>query len=99
MHDAEHKDHVILVDDVVHHPEVADTEPVKRVSDALDCPDRLAPNPTRLRSVFGEPFERLGDPGANLRWRLRERLGRGGGQLDSIQAQPRSLRLVVRPTA
>lgn len=67
MHDAEHEDHLILVDDVIHHAVVANAEPVKRVSDALDCLDRLAPDPTRLRSVIGEPLERFGDPVANLR--------------------------------
>lgn len=67
VHDAEHQDHPVLVDHVMHHAVVANTEPVKRVSDALDCLDRLAPDPTRLRSVFGEPFQRSGDPVANLR--------------------------------
>ncbi len=67
MHDAEHEDHLVLDDDVVHHAVVANAEPVKRVNDALDCLDRLAPYPTRLRSAIGEPLERFGDPVANLR--------------------------------
>lgn len=67
MHDAEHEDHLILVDDVIHHAVVANAQPVKRVSESLDCLDRLTADPTWLRSVVGELLQRFGDPAANLR--------------------------------
>lgn len=67
MDHAEHEDHLILVDDVIHHPVVANAKPMKRISESLNCLDRLTADPTWLRSVFGEFLQGFDDPTANLR--------------------------------
>ncbi len=67
MDDAKHEHHLVLVDHVIHHAVVANTEPMERVTDALDRLDRFALDPARSRSILRQPFERLGDPFANLR--------------------------------
>lgn len=51
MHDAQHQDDMILIDDVVHHAVVADPNSVKRVAHALDRLDRLSADATGLGSV------------------------------------------------
>ncbi len=67
MHDAEHQDHAVLVDSVVHHAIVADAESVERVTHSLDRLDGLAADATRPGGLTRQLLESLPSPRAELR--------------------------------
>ncbi len=99
MNDAKDQDHLVFVDDVVHHPGVADAESVERVAHTLDRLDGLAADATRRRDVPSQLLKSLLHPGTDLGRQLLERLGCRRPELDAIRTQTRSPRLVVRPLA
>lgn len=99
MHDAEHEDHSVLVDHVVHHAVIAYAESVERVAHAADGLDRLAADPTLLARVIPQLLQSLPEPPLDLRRELPERASGRWSEFDREGGQPRSLRLVVRPFA
>ena len=99
MDDAEHQDHSILVDDVVHDPVVAHAQPVERVARALDGLDRLAADATWLRCIDGELLESPSDPFLEVGGQLLEGTNRAGRKLDVEGGQSSSLSRVPRPFA
>lgn len=97
MHDAEHEDHAVPVDHVVHDAVVPDTEPMERVPGSLDRLDGLAADALGLRRARGELLQGLADPPLEVGCQLLEGPDGGGGQLDAVGVQGSSSRLVVRP--
>ena len=55
--DAEHQDHAVLVDDVVHHAVVADAQSVEGIVGATDGLDRLPGDAALTRDVMCESLE------------------------------------------
>ena len=55
--DAEHQDRAVVVDDVVHHAVVADTQPVEGVVGATDGLDRPPRDSARAGHVLRESLE------------------------------------------
>jgi hypothetical protein len=66
MDDAEHKNHLVFADDVVHHPVIADAESVERVRESSDGLDCLTADQTGSRSILSKLLEWVGDPRSNL---------------------------------
>lgn len=99
MHYAEHQDHAVFVDGVVHDTIVADAESVEGIAHPVDRLDRLAANSTRLGGVTSQLLERFLDPRAELRRQLLERSDGRRRQLDAVRGQTSSFRVVVRPSA
>jgi hypothetical protein len=99
MHDAQHQDHAVFVDRVVHDAIVADAEPMEGIARSLDRLDRLAASPTRLGGVTSELLERFLDPRPQLRRQLLERPDGRRRQLDAVRGQTSSFRVVVQPSA
>lgn len=76
MHDSKHKDHTILLDRVVHHAVISDSEPMEGILGPMDRLDRLAADST-LPGGFGrELLEGLGHAFGHVRRQLPERLNR-----------------------
>jgi hypothetical protein len=60
--DSEYEDDPVVLDDVKRHPIVAHAQTVERIRDAADGLHTLATDPTGLRGVICEAFERLAKP-------------------------------------
>ncbi len=99
MYDAEHQDHAILLDDVVHHAVVAYSEPVERVAHAADGLDLFAADPTLLACGIRQLLQSLPELALDLGRELLEGAGRRWSEFDRVGGQTMSLRLVVRPFA
>ena len=99
MHDAEHKNDPVLVDDVIHQAIVPNAESVKGVCEALDRLDRLTPDPARSGSLASKLLKGHANPRPDVERQPSELLRRGRRQLDPIRTQPRSRKLTVRPLA
>lgn len=99
MDDPEHKNHTILLDHVVHHAVIADSEPMEGISRPLDGLDRLSTNPTLPCGFRRELLEGVGDALPDVCRELLEGSDGRGRQLDAVGFQASSVRLVVRPRA
>lgn len=99
MRDAEHEDHAVFVDGVVHDTIVADAESVEGIAHSVDRLDRRAADSTRLGGVTSQLLERFLDPRAELRRQLLERSDGRRCQLDAVRGQTSSFGVVVRPSA
>ena len=97
MHDAEHEDHAVGLDDVVHDPVVPDPEAVKRVGNAVDRLDGLAGDPLRPVSGAGKVEQGIRDANPYLGWQLAQCLRSSRGDLDPVGGQSMSSRRTVRP--
>ena len=104
MDDAEHMEHTVAVDHVVHDAVVADAEAVKRVGGALNRPDALAADPSGYRRSRGKALETSPDARSNLsrklavgaRSRRRKEYLVGVDQLSSRSGRDRPLRYASR---
>jgi hypothetical protein len=99
VHDAEHQDHPVFVDGVVHQPIIADTKTTEDVPHATDGLYRFTANATLAGDVAGQLLERSTRSVSNLGRQLLECSGCRWCQLDAIRVQASSDRLVVRPLA
>lgn len=99
MHDAEHENDPVFVDNVVHHAMIANAESVKRVRKTLDGLDRLTADAAGLRGLVSELVECVFDPCSVVGRQFPEDLRRAWSELDPIGTQPRSRSLSVRPLA
>ena len=99
MHDAEHQDHALFVDSVVHHAIVADTESVERVAHPLDRLDGLAADATHPGCVARQLLKCSLYCVADVRWELLECPDCRWRELNGVRGQTSSFRLVVRPLA
>ena len=97
--DAEHQDHVVCVDDVVHHAVVADAQPVEGIVGAMDRLDGLAGDAPGLDDVTREPLERSPDAVAVSVTELLELASRRPRELDPVGGQSRSSSPTVRRLA
>ena len=99
MDDAKDEDHAVGLDDVVHHPVVADAKSMEGIGRPLDRLGPFAADPAGRCYIVRELFERGAKAATNFRRELLERAGRCGGELDVVGLQSRSFRLVVLPLA
>jgi hypothetical protein len=97
--DAEYQDHAIGVDDVAHHPVVADAHPVERVVGPADGLDGLAGDASRAGDVMGESLGGLTDALAVGASKLLELPYRRPRELDLVRGQSRSSSRTVRRSA
>ena len=97
--DAENQDHAVGVDEVVHHPVVADTQSVEGVLGATDGLDRLARHTSGAGDVMRESFEGSPDAIPVSVAELPELSRRRTRKPDLVGAQSRSSSLSVRPLA
>ena len=95
MHDPEDEHHALALDHVVHHPVVANPEPVEGVRRPLDRLHGLAADPPRRRGILRELLERARDPRSGRRVQLLECPERGRRELDVVGTQLTSSSLVV----
>jgi hypothetical protein len=61
VHDAEHQDHAVDVDDVIHHAMVADAQSVKGVLGPMDGVHRLARHTPGASDVMRESLQSVPD--------------------------------------
>jgi len=96
IHDAEHQDHMVSVDDVVHHAIVADAQPVEGVVSPADRFDGLAGDASGPGDVSREPLKGSTDTIAISATELPELPHRRLREPDLVGSQSISSRLTVR---
>ena len=84
--DAEHEQDVVVGDEVVHDPVVADAQPVECVGLAADRLDLLAADAAGLGGGVGELLEARADSLPRWRRQLLERAFGGRGEPDLVRA-------------
>lgn len=97
--DAEHQDHVVALDDVIHHTVVADTQSVERVFGPTDGLHRLAWYASGMGDVTSESGEGATDAIPVCGIELLESPRGRTGEPDLVGAQSRSTSLTARPLA
>lgn len=84
MDDPKDENDAVVVEDVIHHAVVADSQPVEGVAHTLDRLDSLPADAARTRCTDGELLESLPDPVLLLGDELLEGSGRRRRQLDAV---------------
>ena len=99
IHDSEHQDHAVAVDDVIHHTVVADPQTMERIVCPTDGLDRLAWYASGTTDVVRESSEGVPKAVPVCVIELLELPCGRTGEPDLVGAQSRSSRLTVRPLA
>jgi hypothetical protein len=99
MDDSEHQHDPLLIVDLEHDPEVADTEPVEHILGPVDRLDQLARDPSQRRGLGSQPLQVLADSIADIGAQCGECTGGRPTKPDVVWGQGRSSRLIVRPWA